>query len=127
LSFLNNSITIPVRIKNPFLETVYPISGELQGILDTSYSGFVLVPMSVYSALGLGNRKTIKALPANGSRIDLTGDYATLEFSGIGITVDGLVQTCKGAKEVLLGTDAVRKLLISIHFCNKQVFIERCG
>jgi hypothetical protein len=46
-------LLVPIRLSNPLLETEYPEDGFMMAVLDTGYTGFILVPPVIFRALKL--------------------------------------------------------------------------
>ena len=113
---------------NSLLGTAYPERGDVLGILDTGYTGFILLPEATFDQLRLSELdiKKTPALSADGREVELLGAYGTVAFSEAGILVDGLVQTCEGASELLVGTDALRRIRVIMDFCREDVKIMPC-
>ena len=126
MSFEGSSILVPLRVKNPFSGATRPLAGELQAVLDTGYSGFLMVPREVFEGLSFAKTRQGEGVLADRRRVKMEGAFATLEFPGPGVSVDGLVQTAPWASEVLLGVDGVRKLFVGIDSCAKAVSVEPC-
>jgi len=128
MSFLESTILLPIRLNNPFLDTMFPSVGSVDAVLDTGYSGFVLVPQEIFLQLGFDQlvHKRSRAVLADGRRIELRGSYGSIVFKE-SLTVDGLVETNRDITEVLLGVDGIRKLVLTIDSCRRKIIIETCA
>ena len=81
-SLTNKSALIPIKLSNPFLETEYPFDGLVMAVLDTGFTGFLLVPSHVFNSLKLDElrpRVTTGQL-ADGTSIKLSGAYGILQI-----------------------------------------------
>ena len=126
MSFEESGILVPLRVRNPFTGAAFPRSGELQAVLDTGYSGFLLVPEDQFKDFGLVKSEQGEGILADRRHVRFEGAFATIEFPSQRVAVDGLVQTAPWASEVLLGLDGMRRLFIGIDSCAKNVSIEPC-
>ncbi len=126
MSYTDDGIFIPIRIRNPFSESRYPEDGELLGLLDTGYSGFLLVPTTIFKELNLRKNVVSTGTLANGAKVELAGDYASVEIPSLEFSVDGLVQTSSAMEEVLLGLDGIRELLITLDSCSRRITFQKC-
>jgi clan AA aspartic protease len=126
MSFAGPAILVSLRVRNPIRALTYPSTGEVEAILDTGYGGFLFVPKTIFDALGLRGTRRSKAVLADGRSLGVREDFATVEFPGQGVKVDGLIQTAEGAEEVLLGMEGMRKLFIGIDSCARRVSLEAC-
>lgn len=119
---------VNVRILNPFLGVSYPEDDWLLAVIDTGFTGFLLVPEKVFMSLGLGEQrvKVIRARTADGREVELRGAYASLILRGLNVVLDGLVETHEGVEEVLLGMRALRGLRVILNSCTGTVSIDVC-
>jgi clan AA aspartic protease len=97
-------------------------------VVDTGYSGFLLLPQRAFQELGFAelNMDSSRTRLANGSVIELSSSYGTVRFQDLGVEVDGQVQTCEGVEEVLIGMDGLRGLAVTVDGCVKMCYARTC-
>lgn len=84
-----------------------PPSVEVEGIIDTGFTGFIQLPLNWGMALALPLEGTITVTLADGSkRAVLT---AMAEATLLGRTQLGVVQLSPSSEEVLIGMDFLRR------------------
>ena len=128
MAFVDDTILIPIRIKNPFLGLEYPESGNVHAVLDTGFTGFLLVPEAVFTQLGFSEMRSIEveAVTADSRTVRLRGVYGTIIFPDVNLSVDGLIETGKNVQEILLGVRGVQRLRLYIDSCNRVISYNRC-
>jgi len=114
--FLESSPVIPITIVNTLAEASHPAERSMLAIVDTGYSGFLLVPLRTFHELGFDDlrKNSSRAQLANGSVVELCSSYGTIRFEDLETEADGRVQSCEGVEEVLLGIDGLRGLAITV-------------
>lgn len=127
-AFTEESLLIPVRLSNPFLDTYYPSDGLVMAVLDTGFTGFMVVPHRVFEALRLHELKSVQTTGqlADGTSIQLHGAYGILRIPEIRLEDEGLIETNPNIREIILGMRGMRRLRITIDGCRKFLGIERC-
>ena len=98
-------------------------------VLDTGYSGFLFVPEILFRKLRLHDLtiKKVKAGLADGSSTELTGSFGSIRFPSLDLQLDGLIETTKGAAEILIGMEGVRRLLIELDCCRRELTVQDCS
>jgi clan AA aspartic protease len=121
-------LLVPIRLSNPLLETEYPEDGFLMAVLDTGYTGFILVPPGIFRALKLDELEPtkVKGELANGRSIELHAAYGLLRIPELEFEDEGLVETNPEITETLLGIRVTRRLETTINGCRKLLSMERC-
>lgn len=96
--------------------------------LDTGYTGFILIPVSIFRALKLHELKPIiaKGQLADGRSIELQAAYGALRIPELLFEDEGLIETNPNIREILLGMRAMKKLKTTIDGCRKFLMMERC-
>jgi len=119
---------VPVRLSNPLLETEYPANGQVMAAIDTGYTGFILVPHTVFRALKLDELKTMttKGELADGRSIKLHAAYGIFRIPELPFEDEGLIETNPEITEILLGMRAIRRLQTTIDGCKRLLTMERC-
>ena len=122
---------MPLAIESPLTGRRYPERGrEVLAVLDTGYTGFVLVPPDVFEDLGLGQLEPVKgvARTADGREIELTGNYAVVEIPDIELRAEDLVETAPNVEEILLGMEWLRYVILVVEGCpeSRTVTLEGC-
>jgi clan AA aspartic protease len=107
----DNTLLVPIRLSNPLLEAECPEDGFLMAVLDTGYTGFILVPPAIFSALKLGELRptNVKGELANGRSIELQAAYGLLRIPELEFEEEGLVETNPEITATLLGMRATRR------------------
>ena len=126
--FLEGTPTIPVTIVNILGSGREERSASVTAVVDTGYSGFILLSEELFNRLGfdeLTNESTSGRL-ADGSSVRMRSGYGTLRFSDLKHDLDGLVETCKGAETILLGMDGIQGLSLTIDSCAQESRARTC-
>jgi len=126
--FLESSAVVPITVVNTLEGGSHPTERSVLAVIDTGYSGFLLLPQRVFRELGFADLKkdSSRALLANGSVVELSSSYGTVRFRDLGTEADGLVQTCEGVDEVLIGMDGLRGLAITVDGCKRMCYARTC-
>jgi clan AA aspartic protease len=126
--FLESSPAIPITVINTLGRATNPMVRSMLAVVDTGYSGFLLLPRRTFGELGFDDlRKGSSAAQlANGTIIELSFAYGTVRFQDLGAEADGKVETCEGAQEVLIGVDGLRGLAVTIDGCAKATYAREC-
>jgi clan AA aspartic protease len=126
--FLESSPVIPIAVVNTLSSATRPPERSMLAVVDTGYSGFLLLPRSTFRELGFDDlrRDSSRGRLANGAMVELLSSYGTVRFQDLGAEIDGRVQTCEGAEEVLIGMDGIRALAFTIDGCAKMCYAREC-
>jgi clan AA aspartic protease len=126
--FLESSPVIPIMVTNTLAAPFHPPERSVVAVVDTGYSGFLLLPQAIFDALGFDDlrRDSSQARLANGSSVEMSSAYGTIRFGDLGAEADGRVQTCEAAEEVLIGMDGLRGLAITVDGCMKMCYARTC-
>jgi clan AA aspartic protease len=127
-SFTDESLMVPVRITNPFLDAHYPPDGMVMAVLDTGFTGFLLIPFETFRALKLNELKPrlAKGELANGTSIELQAAYGILEIPEVRFEDEGLIESNPHIKEILLGVRGMKKLRTVIDGCRRIITTSKC-
>jgi clan AA aspartic protease len=119
---------VPLRITNPFFDARYPIDGAVMAVLDTGFTGFLLVPYETFRALRFDelNPRRVKGQLANGTLIELQAAYGILEIPEIHFEDEGLVESNPHVRETLLGVRGMEKLRTVIDGCRRTITTDKC-
>ena len=125
---LRESIFIPVVIRSPLTGKRYPERGEVLAALDTGYTGFILIPRSVFTSLELDQLEPVVSLAktADGREIKLEGNYAVVEVPEIGLRREGLVETAPDIEEILLGIEWLSGVYFTLDGCSNAITLDKC-
>jgi clan AA aspartic protease len=127
-SFLGDTPTLRLSVKNHLLGLSYPSSGTAVGVVDTGYDGFLAVSDEIFSALGLdklpSSSRTV--LTADGRPLSLASSFASVLPLGLGQALDGPVEAGPGIGEILVGTRLLRRFNLGLDYCARVFKIERC-
>ncbi len=126
--FLERSPAIPLSIKNTLAGGGKTETASVMAVVDTGYGGFIMLPEELFKRLGFMDLRTetTYARLADGSVIRMLSSYGTIEISDVEVELDGRVQTCEGAEEILLGMDGIRSLALTIDSCSRESFARPC-
>lgn len=126
--FLESSPVVPITVVNTLASASHPAERSVLAVVDTGYSGFLLLPQRMFRELGFADLKkdSSRAQLANGSMVELSSSYGTIRFRDLGTETDGRVQTCEGAEEVLIGMDGLRGLAITVDGCTRMCYARTC-
>jgi len=124
----DESLMVPVRIMNPFMNTRYPTHGAVMAVLDTGFTGFLLVPPKTFEALRFDELlpRRVKGQLANGTSIELQAAYGIIEIPEIRFEDEGLVESNPHIRETLLGLRGMRKLRTVIDGCRRTITTDKC-
>jgi len=83
----------------------YPPSCVVMAVIDTGFTGFLLVPPETLRALRFDQLKPrrVKGQLANGTSIELKAAYGVIEIPEIQLEDEGLVESNPHIRETLLG------------------------
>jgi len=118
---------IYIAIENPLLGKRYPSHGLVQAIIDTAYEGFLAVPDSVFTELGLHElvARRFSLIMPTGAAIEAFAAYATIRVGNR--AVDGLVETFYGLDEIVAGAELLSKLRVIIDYNKGAVTLAGNG
>ena len=127
--FLNGTPLLEIVIKNPIMDKVFPADGRVTAVIDTGFEGFLLVPEDVFEALSLNQLKVDrrKLILPDGKSAYSTGTYCEIVIPDLGASFDGFVETLKGVREIVVGTDLLQNLKLTFNYCLRMVEVESCG
>ena len=119
---------VPVRITNPFLDAHYPRDGMVMAVVDTGFTGFLLIPFEAFRALKLDELKPklVKGQLANGASIELQAAYGILEIPEVRFEDEGLIESNPHIREILLGVEGMKKLRTVIDGCRRTITTDKC-
>ena len=126
--FLDGSPAMPLSVINTLAGGPEERSALVIAVIDTGYSGFILLTERLFDQMGfdaLMNESTSGRL-ADGSLIRMRSAYGTIRISDLEVEVHGRVETCTGAEEILLGTDGIQGLALTIDSCAQESFARLC-
>jgi clan AA aspartic protease len=128
--FIDFTPVIEISIENTLLGEVYPSKGRgVMAVLDTGYSGFLYIPKNLFEKLHLSDLKAMKseAVLADGSSVQLTGAFGSVNYLRVGLKVDGLIETSDDAEEILVGMQGIRGLFLELDCCRERLRAQECS
>lgn len=127
-SFADETLLVPIELSNPFLDAHYPPDGSVMAVLDTGFTGFLLVPNRIFSELRLDELKPIVTTGqlADGTSIQLRGAYGSLRISELDFMAEGLIETTPSMGEIILGIRGMKRLRTLVDGCRRLLVMERC-
>lgn len=125
---MDETLLVPIELSNPFLSERYPPHGSVMAVLDTGFTGFLLVPNGVFKQLRLDELKPIVTTGqlADGSSIQLRGAYGSLRIPELDFKDEGLIESAPAIREILLGIRGLKRLRTLVDGCRKLLAVERC-
>jgi len=119
---------VPVRIINPFLNAHYPRDGVVMAVLDTGFTGFLLIPYQTFRALKFHELKprVVKGELANGASIELQTAYGILEIPEIQLEDEGLVESNPQIREILVGVRGMKRIRAVMDGCRRTFTCDKC-
>ena len=129
LPFLDSSLGLPIKLRNPLLGVSHPRKGNTIAVVDTGYSGFLLVQRRIFEKLKLHQLTTsvADAHLADGRVIKLTRAPGSIRFDENSLTVDGLIDTHQDVSEILIGMAGIRRLILTVDPCRRILLTDVCG
>ena len=126
--FLAGSPAIPLSVINTLTSGPEERSASVVAVVDTGYSGFILVTERLFDRLGFGEQLTQETSGrlADGSVIRLRSGFGTIKISDPEVELHGRVETCKGIEGVLLGIEGIQGLALTIDSCSQESFARVC-
>jgi len=126
--FLDSTPIVRLALENPLMGVRYPREGEILAVMDTGYEGFALVPESVFKELFLHQLAPQKRqlILADGSTRNSTGTYAKLICEGLGLRLDGFIETFEAVEEMTIGTEFLRNVRLELDYCTGRIEMLRC-
>ena len=127
-TFVGQTPVVRLRLENLFFKKSYPVSGFVEGVVDTGYDGFIAVPPSVFESLSLSLIKTSSwgVRLADGSNVASRAGHGTALVEGAG-EVDGLIETFPGLGEVLIGTRFLSRFRLDLNYCQRLAEMTPCS
>ena len=127
-NYVDNTAVMEISIKNTLVQESSHDRIFL-AVLDTGYSGFLYIPERLFRKLGFDKLRTkkLKATLADGGSFGLSGAYGSISFPSLeNLTVDGIVETSKGAREILIGMEGIRSLALELNCCRQTLNVASC-
>lgn len=110
------SPSLKVKVAGPLGSAI-----ELEAIIDTGYTGFVLLPAQYALALGLAIEGTSTMTLADASKIVCELARVTMSVSGMSRT--GITELENNSKEVLVGMDFLRQFGFALMITSKTIVL----
>ena len=125
---VDSSAYLDVIIENPFFNTRYPEEGGVMALIDTGYEGFMAVPVDIFKKLGLHELYTyrLKIVLPTGDVIESEAAYATVHVVAAKTSVDGLIETFKNLREILIGQELLSNFRLVLDFCRGSASVDTC-
>ena len=127
-SFLELTPCARIVLENVFLRKSYPAEGSVNAVIDTGYEGFVCVPDSIFEKLELDRLQyeKRKIALADGTVSIARGFRASVRIPHLSMKLDGFVETFPGLDEIVIGTEALSRMRVTLDYCTRRVRMERC-
>ncbi len=125
---IDSNAYLNVIIENPFFNTRYPSEGEVLALIDTGYEGFMAVPVDIFKKLRLDELQMyrLKIVLPTGDIIESKAAYATVHVATVKKSLDGLIETFKNLKEIIVGHELLSNFSINLDYCRGFVGISVC-
>lgn len=126
--FIEQTPVLNIVLENPLGARRYPQEGEALAVLDTGYEGFLSIPREIFHTLRLDeqevDRRNISL--ADGRLATSEGTYARIRLEDPQLALDGYIETYRGLEEIIIGTDAIRRMRVLLDYCAGSLKIEVC-
>ena len=130
MAYLLGSIPVlELVIENPFTRTLYPTDGTALGVIDTGFEGFLLIPWEIFTSLGF-NELTLderELVMADSHRVRSHGTYGKAILPSLGLSFEGFIETIKGVDEIVVGTELLENLSLTVDHCTRRVEVRACS
>lgn len=128
-SFAGRTPVLRLTVANHLLGRAYPREGTAVGVADTGFEGFLAVPESAFAELGMDELKTSaeSGLTADGRHVQLRSFPGSVTLKATGASYEGKVLTGPGIDEILVGTQLLSRLKVTLNYCAGIVRVESCG
>ncbi len=126
--FLDDIPVLEVIIKNPVMNKVFPSEGTVIAILDTGFEGFLLIPEDVFKQLSFDelSLEQRELILANSLSIRSTGTFGEVVIPSLKNRFDGFIETIKGIEEIVVGTELIEKLRLTLDYCTRRIEVKSC-
>jgi clan AA aspartic protease len=120
---------VRLRLENVLLGRSFPTKGFVEGVIDTGYQGFIAIPGSVFTSLSLPKQRTVgrNVQLADGTKLRSDVGHGTAFVAGLGVEVDGPMETIPGLAEVLVGTQFLSRFRLDLDYCLRRTSLAHCG
>ena len=127
-SLLDHTPVLRLRLENHLLDKSQPRKGFMAGTVDTGYQGFVAVPQAVFDSLSMPMLSTSRRIVrlADGSELESEVGQVSVVVAGLGVEIDGPVETIPGLAEVLVGTKFLSRFRLELDYCLRRVSLRPC-
>jgi len=100
----------------------------MAGTVDTGYQGFIAVPNAVFASLSMPMLSTSRRIIrlADGSEVTSEVGQGSVVVAGLGVEIDGPVETIPGLAEVLVGTQFLSRFRFELDYCLRRVSLRPC-
>ena len=127
MAYLLGSIPVlELVIENPFTRTLYPTDGTALGVIDTGFEGFLLIPWEIFTSLGF-NELTLderELVMADSHKVKSQGTYGKAILPSLGLSFEGFIETIKGVDEIVVGTELLENLSLTVDHCTRRVEVR---
>ncbi len=126
--FIEQTPVLSLILENPLVGARYPEDGEALAVLDTGYEGFLSIPREIFHTLRLESQEVDRRnlSLADGRLTTSEGTYARLLLPELELAFDGFCETYSGLEEIILGTDAIRRMRVLLDYCAGSLKLEVC-
>ena len=123
--YFHDGYYIPIIISNPLSSKRYPEEGEVLALIDTGFDGFLIVPQDIFRVLDIVPSREATII---GVCCELKSEVAPIRIiiDPLNLIVDGECATYKGAREIILGIEAISKLKLILDGCRCKGIADRC-
>lgn len=126
--FLDGTPVLRIIIKNPIMGKIFPSEGTVIAILDTGFEGFLLLPEAIFKELSFDQLSTEQRqlVLANALPIRSNGTFGDVIIPSLKDQLSGFIETIKGVEEIVIGTELMKNLRLTLDYCARRTEIVGC-